>query len=379
MGDTAGQIAGHDAGHDIGMPAEIDEVSAAWMTDVLRTSGAIDGATSVSALDSEPFAVGVGLLSRLYRTALTYVGGPDGPATVIVKFPTVIPHQRAIADAFNIYEREVKAYTDVVPRSTVRTPRVHAAMMAPDKSNCCLVMEDLSGLAQADATSGATWEQALNALDALAAFHAAWFGSPELEAMSETFISFENPIHLAALPGIHAVGWPAAKHHAADLFTPELIEFGDAWADHLPHMLDLVSSSPSMLHGDWRTDNMFFDDDGHMVVFDFQITAIGNGAYDLAYFLSQSLERATRAGREREMVQRYVDQLAAHGVDRDVDALMFDVRCAAAFCLMYGFASYPEYDDLPATSQQMTRQIMRRSVEAIVDLDGVAAIRQLVS
>lgn len=373
------------AGHEVGMPAEIDDVTAAWMTDVLRVSGALDSTTEVSSLVSEPFAVGVGLLSRLYRSTLTYedtngeTGGGSGPATVIVKFPTVIPHQRAIADAFNIYEREVKAYTEVVPRSPIRTPRVHAAMMATDKSNCCLVMEDLSELSQADSSTGATWEQAVNALDALAAFHANWFASPELDEMSETFISFQNPMHLAALPGVHAAGWPAAKQHAAELFTPELIEFGDAWADHLPHMLDLVSSSPSLLHGDWRTDNMFFDAAGDMVIFDFQISAVGNGAYDLAYFLSQSLERETRAGRERELVQRYVDQLAVHGVEREMEQLMFDVRCAAAFCIMYGFASYPQYEDLPENSQRMTHQLLRRSVEAIVDLDGVAAIRQLVS
>ncbi|MFK8022378.1 MAG: phosphotransferase [Ilumatobacter sp.] len=369
---------GEIAGLEVGLPADIDHVTAAWMTTVLRTSGAIGADDSVTSLTSEPFAVGVGLLSELHRCALTYDSACDGPATVIVKFPTVLPHQRAIADAFNIYEREVRAYTDVVPHSPIRTPQVHAALMAPDRTNCCLVMEDLSGLRQADPSAGATWQQAINAVDALAALHARWFESPDLEAMSETFISFQNPLHLAGLPGIHAAGWPAAKLHAAELFTPELIGFGDAWADHLPHMLDLVSTSPSVLHGDWRTDNMFFDDDDDVVVFDFQITAVGNGAYDLAYFLSQSLERETRAGRERELVQRYVDQLAAHGVERDVDRLMFDVRCATAFCIMYGFASYPEYEGLPETSKQMTHQLLRRSVEAIVDLDGVSAIEELV-
>lgn len=367
------------AGREVGIPTDIEDVTASWMTNVLRVSGALTTDISVSSISNEPFAVGVGLLSRLFRSTLEYVGGPPGPATVIVKFPTVIPHQRGIADAFNIYEREVKAYTEVVPQSPIRTPVVHAAMIADDKSNCCLVIEDLSGLSQADASTGATWAQALAAVDALAAFHATWFGSSELDDLSETFISFQNPIHLAALPGLHAVGWPAAKEHAADLLPPELIDFGDAWADHLPHMLDLVSTSPSLLHGDWRTDNMFFDDDGNVIVFDFQITATGNGAYDLAYFLSQSLERETRAGRERELVQRYVGQLAAHGVERDSEQLWFDVRCAAAFCLMYGFASYPDFENLPDASRQMTRQLLRRSVEAIVDLDGVAAINQLVS
>lgn len=367
----------------VGLPAGIDDVTADWMTTVLRNSGAIGASTSVDTIDNEPFAVGVGLLSRLYRSTITYTGtgaaGAAGPATVILKFPTIIAHQRAIADAFNIYTREVTAYTSVVPRSPIRTPKVHAAMVAADASNCCLVMEDLSAMVRADGDSGATWEQALTAVDALAGFHATWFESPELDAMAETFFTFQHPIHLAALPGVHAAGWPAAKQHAAHLLTPEVIRFGDAWVDHLPRMLDLVSSSPSLLHGDWRTDNMFFDDDGDMVIFDFQITAIGNGAYDLAYFLSQSLERSTRAGRERELVQRYVDRLAEHGVHRDIDQLFDDVRAAAAFCIMYGFASYPQYDDLPPVSQAMTEQLLRRAVETVIDLDGMAAVEALSS
>lgn len=364
------------AGIDHGLPAGIGEVTAEWMTAVLRTSGAIDSDTSVASLDAEPFAVGVGLLSELHRATLTYAGGAAGPATVIVKFPTTIEHQRAIADAFNIYAREVKAYTDVVPRSPITAPVAHAAMIAADASNCCIVMEDLSGFAQASAEEGVTWDQALAAVESLAAFHATWFESPELDEMANTFITFQNPVHLAALPGVHAAGWTAAKEHAAALLTPEVIEFGDAWVDHLPRMLDLMSESAAINHGDWRSDNMFFSG-GNVVVFDFQVMGIGNGAYDLSYFIAQSLERATRKGRERELVERYVTTMAAHGVERDLEQMMFEVRCSAAFCIMYGFASYPQYPELPDASKAMTDQLLRRAVETIVDLDAVAAIDEL--
>ena len=373
--DTPGE-GGRIAGNEVGLPASIAAIDAAWMTTVLRTSGALSDASSVTTLDVEPFAVGVGLLSQLYRARLGY-DGAAGPATVIVKFPTDIEHQRAIADAFNIYAREVTAYTTIVPRTSLRTPLIHAAMIADDASNCCIVMEDLSELSRADLDAGATWDQAITAVDALAAYHASFFGSDELSTLSDPFITFEHPVHAAALPGVHAAGWPATKEHAPDLLTPEVIAFGDRWAELLPKMLDVASQAPSMLHGDWRTDNMFFDDNGDVVIFDFQISAIGNGAYDLAYFISQSLERSERRGREREIVQRYVEQLAHHGVHRDVDDVMSQVRALSAFCLMYGFASFPQYTELPPESQAMTRQLMRRAVETITDLDGIAAVAAL--
>lgn len=79
------------------------------MTSVLRTSEAIGGSVSVASVSAEPFAVGAGLLSLLYRVSLAYDGG-DGPATVIVKFPIDHEYQRAIADAFVFYPREVRFY-----------------------------------------------------------------------------------------------------------------------------------------------------------------------------------------------------------------------------------------------------------------------------
>ena len=69
--------------------------------------------------------------------------------------------------------------------------------------------------------------------------------------------------------------------------------------------------------------------------------------------------------------------MAAHGVERDLDQMMFEVRCSTAFCIMYGFASYPQYPELPDASKAMTDQLLRRAVEAIVDLDAVSAIEEL--
>ena len=55
---------GKIAGLEVGLPASIDDVDAAWMTAVLRTSGAIGQSSSVTALSSEPYIAG-GLLERV--------------------------------------------------------------------------------------------------------------------------------------------------------------------------------------------------------------------------------------------------------------------------------------------------------------------------
>ncbi len=358
----------------VGLPDDIGGVTAEWLTSVLQTSGVLAQDASVAAVETEPFAVGVGLLSQLNRARLTYSDGATGPETLVIKFPIDIPHQRAIADAFNVYGREVKAYREVAPHSPILTPTVHAAIHDPEASHCCIVMEDLSDLTHADATTGATWEQACAAIDALAAFHARWHEHPDLGDMSVTFFDHGDPMFLGALPPVYEAGWPRTKELASDLLNDDVIAFGDRWVDHLPVMLQRSSEPKTILHNDWRSDNMFHTEDGTPIVLDFQITGVGNGAFDLAYYLSQSLERSTIQGRRPELVQRYVEQLATHGIERDVDSVMDDVRVITAFCIMYGFASFPEYEALPEEGKAMTRQLLRRCVEAIEDLDALSAL-----
>ena len=142
-------------------------------------------------------------------------------------------------------------------------------------------------------------------------------------------------------------------------------------------MLEHLTSSPTLIHADWRADNMFINENGEIVVVDFQLVGVGNGAYDLAYFISQSVEREVRSGRERELVQIYVDMLAANGVDRDFDSVWFDFRVALGFCLAYGFASMAAFESLPGDGRSVAMSLLRRSAYGIVDLDAAGAVATL--
>ena len=308
---------------------------------------------------------------------MTFDGG-DGPGTVILKWPIDVPHQRGMADAMNVYEREARFYSDLEPRSELRAARVHAAMIADDKSMSMIVMEDLSALRQADRFDGVTWDEAVTAVRALARFHAGWQDSPELEEISEVWYSLSNPLYNVILPQFVDAGWEPCQRHRPDMLSPDLIAFGNDWSALLPAMQQHLTTAPTLIHADWRADNMFIDDDGEIVVIDFQLTGVGNGAYDLGYFVSQSVEREVRGGRERELVQVYVDELAANGVERDAEQVWFDFQVAIGFCFIYGIVSYAEYEDLPGEGQHVTDTILRRSVAGIIDMDSIAAVRSLV-
>ncbi len=58
----------------------------------------------------------------------------------------------------------------------------------------------------------------------------------------------------------------------------------------MPGLLDGLAEAPTtMIHGDYRADNLFFEADGTVAALDFQLIGTGRGAYDLAYFVTQSL------------------------------------------------------------------------------------------
>jgi len=363
------------AGLEVGLPASIDDVDAAWMTDVLRTSGAIGGDAMVTSLSNEPFFAG-GLLSLLFRSTIES-DDPDAPSTVIVKFPTDMVAQRAMADAFGVYNREVVFYRDIAPRSDINMPVVHAAMTADNLSNSCIVMEDLGHLRQPDRHAGVTWDEAVSGIRALARYHAGWHGSEELPALMDPFISIGAPIQRAGLPSISENGWPGAKRHAPEVLPPDVVTLGDMWVDRLDAMLDHMCTNPTLCHQDWRADNMFIGTEGEVVLIDPQIAGVANGAYDIGYFISQSTERDVLAGRHRELIQHYVDEMADRGHSLDREQVFFDTRVAVALCLMYGFSSYAQYEELDEQGREMTLKLLRRGAQSIEDFDSLGAIREL--
>lgn len=364
------------AGMEVGLPAGIEAVDAAWMTEVLRTSGAIGAGSNVTSIRNEPFIAG-GLLSLLFRS---HIESDDAaaPTTLIIKYPTLVPQLRALCDTFGIYGREVGFYRDIAPRSNINMPVVHAAMIDDDGSNYCIVMEDLGHLRQPNrGDGGVTWEDAVRGVQALAAFHADWQGSPELDELSATFISIGCPLQRQSLPQVAIGGWPAAKEIRGHTLSDDVIAVGDMWIDMLPKMLDQMELRPTMCHQDWRSDNMFFDDEDQVVMIDPQIAGVCNGAFDLGYFISQSTEREMLAGRQRELVDIYLASLAEHGHELDPEVFFFDTRVAVGLCLMYGFSSYPDFDALPDEGKAMTDKLLRRAANAIEDFRSLEALRSL--
>ena len=212
-------------------------------------------------------------------------------------------------------------------------------------------------------------EDAERAVDGLAPWHATWWGKADALAEAGVTLSLGDPIYPAIVPMVFDEGW--AKVLGAGIDMPAGIRaVHDGFNAALPGLLaDLAKGPTTMIHGDYRADNLVFDPDGTVAAFDFQLIGTGSGSYDLAYFLTQSLEPDVARANERALFDRWVAGLRAAGVaDADPDRLWTDYRKAALFCLVYPIVAARGMDLDDPRQRELLVCMPRRFERAVEDL-----------
>ncbi len=308
----------------VAIPNGIDDVTAEWL--------AAATGWSIDSMAIEQIGVGVGVSSALYRVNLT---GKGCPSSVIVKLPALDEAAVFTSTMLRMYVREVEFFKTFAADSPIRVPELYFGAVDEETSKFVLVMEDFKELRSVDQVSGMEVTDAERTVDALAQWHATWWGKADALAEAGITMSLADPIYHAVLPVIFAEGW---EKLTTELDLPEsILGVGPRWVDALPGMLTRLAAAPTaMLHGDYRADNIFFADDGSLALLDFQIIGTGTAAYDLAYFVTQSLEADVAADQERVLFDRWVAALHAAGVPADQTGRLWeDYRLAALFCLVY--------------------------------------------
>lgn len=352
------------------------QITPEWMTTVLRSSDTIDEGTSVASVDVTDIGEDGGLLSLIYRASMTFDGG-SGPASAMVKIPVPDPVQRGTADVLGFYPRELAFYSEIAPSAPFGAAAVYGAAMANDSTDFVLVLEDLGQLRSVDQVAGASLDDARVALAAMAKFHATWWGHEDIPAMSERFLPIKNDVYLAALPGVFAGGWPGCLEHAADQLPPALVEHGNRFGELVPWLLEEMMEPATFVHGDWRADNIFFDGtgaDSSVTMIDFQISGFAVGLYDVAYFVSQSIDADVRSGNDEDLVRFYLSVLSDNGVELDFDTAWRKYQVCLAHCFIYGVTSYQSWDAWNDRQKALLSTMLDRSVRAIVDNDALSVL-----
>ena len=339
----------------------VDELTPTWLSHALGVG--------VAAVATEP--IGHGQIGENHRLFLTYEAGPGtGPPTLVAKFGAGT--DRSIVAGG--YRKEVAFYRDFAATVAVRTPGCHHAARNDDGSVFTLLLDDLAPAEPGDQLAGCGPARARAAVVNLAGLHGPRWGDPAL---------FDHP----ELEGVD----PEGAAFLGDIFDGAVTTFVDRYRADLdggvePLLRRVAGAIPSwitaqperftLLHGDYRLDNLLFapGGDGGVHAVDWQTLTVGHPGRDLAYFCETSLEPEVRRAHQDDLVASYSEALAGHGVAPGTVGLD-DLRLGTlqgplitVLGAVYATAERSERADA------MFLTMLRRSLAAIEDLDPFALV-----
>jgi Ecdysteroid kinase-like family len=344
----------------------LHDLDAAWFTATLRNAGKLSDDVAVATATLSAISTAVGMMSQVMRCTLTYDGASDAPTSVIVKGATSDAHRRFIAQSGQMYVREVRFYQHLASETPVRIPQGIFADVDPETSDFVLVLEDVGQLRSIDQVAGATADEAVMAIRCLAQWHAKWWGSAKLDALSEHFYTWNGEFNLAVFPMVFGLNWATAKEVYADRLPPEIVHVGDHFVENVSRILNDLMEPNTLVHSDFRADNLMLDSDG-IVLIDFQMVSVGCGMLDFAFFVSQSLTVESRAMNLDALLTIYLAELSTHGVEFSRADAIDKYKRALIFGLAWPVSLASSLAQLDDRGQALAYSMLDRFVRAVMD------------
>lgn len=297
-------------------PRNSAAVTADWLNEVLHQNGVLSQAR-VAGVSAADLGTGLGLMGEVVRLSIDYDQAEEGaPATMIGKFPAKDPTNLGVATSLFFYPREVAFYTQLAQHSPIRTPALYHADLDMSDHGFVLLMEDLAEATPGDQVVGTTPEQTQAAMAAIGKLHGAWFDKVDGEEMAALF-DFANPEFGAAVQAGYEGFLGPALENFSEFFSDYTKETARALGPKTAQLLaEANGERRTFIHGDYRADNLMFHpdlgDDGVAAV-DWQISGRGNGLYDVAYLICNSVPYDYRKEAEERLLRQYHDTLIEMG------------------------------------------------------------------
>ncbi len=341
------------------IPFSLAEVTADYLTNAFREVGLLQQGEIVS-FESRVIGEGAGFLGEVAKVQLTLSDeSTDAPQSLILKIPTALKN-RDIGQTLGVYEREIRFYQELGHTLNIRTPRHYFSSMEvmtdPAKAlkdlrlmhkmplwlirmllplmnwinskkvaRYVLMIENLDGLRVGDQVAGCSMDDARRALSVMAQLHGQFWD----DAAALAHYPWLIPLELAAKPSQMMFLQTIEPFKAANTWlTPDQLALLEWLREHYFEMVDVLLKRPAtLLHGDFRLDNLCFDDaTNDVVLFDWQTLGIGAGATDLGYFLSAAIGEDADETETTALIEHYHAELGRAGVNTSLAAVQWDYQ-----------------------------------------------------
>ena len=300
------------------IPKRTKRITSEWLNNILHDSGYLKDFT-IDSISREPWGVGEGFLSDMARLTITYdKDSPELPKTMIVKMPTTFRTALTVALQYNIYEKEIRFYTEVAPKSPIRVPGLIYSDYDLEAKKFILILEDCSCYKMIDQIEGLDYEQTKQAIISIADFHARWWDAPDLFSFDWMF----KPWDKTAMSYIDTFrnSWDLAvkSEEFLELLPEDGREVGEKIYKHFPWLInDVRYENLTFAHFDYRADNMFFDSENSenpIITIDWGSLLVSRGIQDVTYLLALSIKIDLRRQIEKEMIRLYLKRLEENGI-----------------------------------------------------------------
>lgn len=293
----------------LALPRGLDDIDAAFMTKVLRQSGAIGPDNHVVDQAEEGVGMTAGYFSSIKRIICTYAAPTDAPRAFVVKaWPQleIAPKESIRA----MFVKDIMGYRLPAARFYPR-PITHLAAFDADNDLWALVMEDAAPYAtQKLHEAEMSFDDVMRMIPGLVEVALAWEGADQGDKAAELdaigVLHWASPENLANFTALMP-GSAKIFDHATNLGGSTLIN-GATWHSALGGhgFIELYArkceafyavvhpargATCTLSHGDMRGDNIFFCDNhpayphGWLCI-DFQQMFRGPVPSDLAYLMS---------------------------------------------------------------------------------------------
>ncbi len=316
-----------------------------------------------------PLGEGVGLMSAIARAELKLTDGSS--MTVIVKYPA----ENANADiskGLNFYANELNYYQHIASTCPIPTPRCLYSNIEPDTQNFLLILEDLDTATPGDQLASCTETVMTKAFTQAAEMHGRFWN----KTTQWPWLNYHNDDerNLFRRDAIYQPGVEPTLALFPEYFTGNLENTVRTIGERFVELFERAMAGPqTFIHGDYRTDNMLFDEDDKttsVIAVDWQNSGGGRGAHDIAYFSSQSCGAELRGKPELAMLRQYHDCLLGEGVTGySFDECLDDYRANLLITMITPVAVCGTLDPGNERGMGLGRVMLERSLAALTSME----------
>ncbi len=353
-------------------PTITDELSAKWLTEMLRGSGDLGEGRHVASYRADTIGEGVSLLGLVQRISLAYSDGdgPAGPESVVIKFAHPLEANRAIALNTNMYQREIDFFAKIAPSLDMPLTRCFFADNDPASGMAIVVLEDLKAYRAGDQVAGIGPDEAKRIIDAYAPLNASFWGrcdQPLLDDCMRIDSSYLEPF----LPGVYGT-WERCRELFPHCIAPEVLDALPRYVESMRALHAMMGArTQTLVHGDVRLDNVMFGEgpEQHpIVLIDWQAIMVSNPMQDLAYMLSQSMETELRRAHEDELIAYYRDRVTELGVEGYcIEQATADYDVGVLWIMCYPLIIGGAFDPANERGLALAEAVLRRSTTTVAD------------